>query len=963
MRKQQDAIKTEQENKVQRVKSLEQISAILDELEISDISTLDEEKKKALYAKLFSEDRSEEIEDEIVAKGKEKDASDEVGDLKTHADEVEEDKAEEIEADIKDLGEPKEEDPKDGEELESELDEANVTLDAMEPTEKGLVDFCKKKGIKWKVINQNGPAGGWPEVEYVGKKKDLEQMIKNFWEEDGEDSGLAEFINEARSINKIQNDWSKITAEMAKHAAEWKAASAEDKPSHLEVLKGLTAKKKALEAELDDAVTGKDKDLELVVTEGNAFTGALFAARNKGEKTFEFNGKTYKVHSAKVNEEDKEITEGNAFGDAVRKAKEAGEKEFEFDGKTYKVEEGNAFGDAVRKAKEAGEKEFEFDGKTYKVEEANVNEGKRENGKVVTAWKKTGLTDLPTIAKIYAEAMVDANFHREMSTSKAIGAASKASKTNVDATSISSAASWDGYAIANGTVQYLNEIGEEAAASKLLKAITKFDLNESTELPASFELVTEGSHGMATKLLQSLVKGDTSRAEGIKMSKELAQHYIDWIRTSPFGKKNGNLPLDMLIKASFNWGIERGLDSSLKSELADLKDSVKEALVFEGAVKQFEIDYKDMETNIKRGIGWIDPEYVEDTWERSSDAIDFEFVEGEIYNRLLKAGLLWYPDEDGEEKGKQVKSLKELGIKESLIITESKEAEEAESILNDLLDERGGDMEELHGMSMEDALDTVETYGHSGSKAKKIAQELCAMCNESVVTEAKSFSQSELESMAQVIADATAKVDKTKAKVVNFEMLDTPGRIAGFYIHKETNKEGAPSRYWITDSGEVVMAFRYDTFGPKKGTIAEVGDKLADVVKTFKANESVVTEGKDDFMARYKDTNINLKKGYKHLNDEELNQLYLEIGEFIADNKLKVKDATLAFESKVNEAEIKSDDEFKEYAMTVLKKAFGADFDEAKAEEVADGILKKCDGDYGACVGMLTSSLGESVTN
>ena len=294
---------------------------------------------------------------------------------------------------------------------------------------------------------------------------------------------------------------------------------------------------------------------------------------------------------------------------------------------------------------------------------------------------------------------------------------------------------------------------------------------------------------MATKLLQDLVKGDTSRAEGIKMSKELAQHFIDWIRTSPFGKKNGNLPLDMLIKASFNWGIERGLDSSLKSELADLKDSVKEALVFEGAVKQFEIDYKDMETSIKRGIGWIDPEYVEDTWENSSDAIDFELVKGEIYNRLLKAGLLWYSDEDGEEKGKQVKSLKELGIKESL-----------------------------------------------------------------------------------------------------------------------------------------------------------------------------VNEAKNDFVAKHSGTNINLKNGYKNHNEEELTKLYNKIGELLKD-ELSVKDVTVVFESKVNEAEIKSDDEFKEYAMTVLKKAFGADFDEAKAEEVADGILKKCDGDYGACVGMLTSSLGESVTN
>ena len=61
--------------------------------------------------------------------------------------------------------------------------------------------------------------------------------------------------------------------------------------------------------------------------------------------------------------------------------------------------------------------------------------------------------------------------------------------------------------------------------------------------------------------------------------------------------------------------------------------------------------------------------------------------------------------------------------------------------------------------------------------------------------------------------------------------------------------------------------------------------------------ESKLTEAKDDYTARYKDTNINLKKGYKHLNDEELNQLYLEIGELISANKLKVKDATLQFES------------------------------------------------------------------
>jgi len=66
-----------------------------------------------------------------------------------------------------------------------------------------------------------------------------------------------------------------------------------------------------------------------------------------------------------------------------------------------------------------------------------------------------------------------------------------------------------------------------------------------------------------------------------------------------------------------------------------------------------------------------------------------------------------------------------------------------------------------------------------------------------------------------------------------------------------------------------------------------------------------------------------------------------------------------AAESKeVNEAEVTSDEEFTEYAKSVLQKAFGDDFDEAKAQETIDGILSKAEGDYGAAVGMLQSSLG-----
>ena len=61
---------------------------------------------------------------------------------------------------------------------------------------------------------------------------------------------------------------------------------------------------------------------------------------------------------------------------------------------------------------------------------------------------------------------------------------------------------------------------------------------------------------------------------------------------------------------------------------------------------------------------------------------------------------------------------------------------------------------------------------------------------------------------------------------------------------------------------------------------------------------------------------------------------------------------------KVNEKEIKSAEEFKEYAMELLKSAHGDDFDEAKAEEVVKGLEDKYKDDFGAMVGALQSSMG-----
>tara|TARA_R110002074_G_C12238909_1_gene639032 strand:- start:236 stop:715 length:480 start_codon:yes stop_codon:yes gene_type:complete len=59
-------------------------------------------------------------------------------------------------------------------------------------------------------------------------------------------------------------------------------------------------------------------------------------------------------------------------------------------------------------------------------------------------------------------------------------------------------------------------------------------------------------------------------------------------------------------------------------------------------------------------------------------------------------------------------------------------------------------------------------------------------------------------------------------------------------------------------------------------------------------------------------------------------------------------------DEEVSEAEITTDDQFQEYAMTILKKAHGDDFDEEKAQKAIDGLKSKFSGDYGAMVGALS---------
>lgn len=90
----------------------------------------------------------------------------------------------------------------------------------------------------------------------------------------------------------------------------------------------------------------------------------------------------------------------------------------------------------------------------------------------------------------------------------------------------------------------------KVSAKDMLESVGEDDVNEARV--------------SAKKLLQSVVNGETDRVEGIKMSKEMAQSFLDWQRLSPFGKKYGTLPFNRLFTAAFSWGLHRHADKKSK---------------------------------------------------------------------------------------------------------------------------------------------------------------------------------------------------------------------------------------------------------------------------------------------------------------------------------------------------------------------------------------------------------------
>ena len=144
---------------------------------------------------------------------------------------------------------------------------------------------------------------------------------------------------------------------------------------------------------------------------------------------------------------------------------------------------------------------------------------------------------------------------------------------------------WDGYKLGSPKTKISSKSGkrvnncvpideENKIPHKNMKNIKEFN---SFIVGSAFESVNE-ARVSADKLLKAVVKGDTSEVEGIKLSKEMAEAFLEWQRMSAYGKKFGKLPFYMLFTAAFNWGLERYVskDKKIKDEFKELKAKAKE---------------------------------------------------------------------------------------------------------------------------------------------------------------------------------------------------------------------------------------------------------------------------------------------------------------------------------------------------------------------------------------------------
>ena len=270
----------------------------------------------------------------------------------------------------------------------------------------------------------------------------------------------------------------------------------------------------------------------------------------------------------------------------------------------------------------------------------------------------------------------------------------------------------------------------------------------------------------ADRLLKDVVKGNASEVEGIKLSKEMADAFLMWLKQSTYGKKFGALPFYMLFTAAFNWGLERyiGKDKNIKAEYKELKAKAK-VMSKEQKMKAESLD------------------------EKRSSPFGEIMLDIDAASKQVSLPMAWMKD--------YVKSIERMAKRN------------ARKFFKD-----------YGSFSVDDWAEDME-YNFA---------------NESKVNEAKfDFSEDQVKDVAELIAKAIGKMDKTKTAVHDMEY--DAGRGAGFEISMDGEKYDGGS-YTVRPNGEVYNAAISNSF--PNAVYAKIGDtNINKIMKNIKKFEAV----------------------------------------------------------------------------------------------------------------------------
>ena len=347
----------------------------------------------------------------------------------------------------------------------------------------------------------------------------------------------------------------------------------------------------------------------------------------------------------------------------------------------------------------------------------------------------------------------------------------------------------------------------------------------------------------------------------------------------------------------------------------DSEDDKEKADHYKGAVKSDDAQIKSLKKDAK-----FDKEEEEDAEKNESTIMDFASFVNEAYDKVVFGG----------NKGDKSKTKED----EEDFEDEDKTDEKFDDVVlggnkGDKSKTKEGEEDYEDEDKKDEAYDVVTLGGNKGdkSKTKKGEEDYEDDKDESVE-----------EDRAEDIEDEINA--KGKPKSVKEGVAEVITKVEGDEIaDEEAGADGIAIPAMKGDGSETAAGIAGDIMN--KGKVKNLSALAGKLVTPDQKVTEVIPDEANDV-------------------SEDGIEIPLVKEEVLADDSIAEKFRKIAINKlgKVNEADITSDDQFKEYAMKMLKDAFGADFDETKATEVADGLISKYGEDYGAMVGALQSTMG-----